>query len=687
MTRAPQFLATRILAVLALALFPACALFRESTPEPPIEVVFRGNTSYSERELLDAAGRGLRSYERTQWKRSLIDDVASELEEFYQDEGFPHVRVAYDLDEQAGDKGRATFRIREGPRAEVVELVFEGNTSLGSHGLEALFDWPGGGTFERKARWYTESKARRGAREVELAYQDRGWNDCEVEPPVATFDETGARVNVLVRVHEGIRYELKAVEVEGADAIEPALLARAWTNQLGKPFHERTAVEIRGRIEDLFAERGYPDVRALLVSRDGDVRGLTTLRFRVETGPQVTVGAITLHGNESTQDSFVRSRLALKSGALYKRSDERATISDLYRTGVFEKADLRWTPSADTERDLAIDLTETKSLEAWFEPGYGSYERLRASAGMRERNLFGTGRTLLLEGTGGAVAWNTRASLIDPWSFGRDTTAEYSVFGGQREEPSFQSTELGVRAQLTHKLSEHWQASVAYQYKFSGIDDVDADVLLDPQLADDVNISSVTVAAAHDTRDLAIDPSRGNTTRASAEFASSLLGSEIDFVRFQGLHTSIVRLHADSTLLVLSLRTGCIVPTGATTDIPLQERFFNGGESTVRSFEEDQLGPQDADGTPLGGEAYSVLSIELRQHIGGRWKGALFGDAGNVVPDHTDYFELTDIRYAIGVGLRYSLPIGPIRVDAALNPDPEDGEADGAIHVSLGLAF
>jgi outer membrane translocation and assembly module TamA len=90
---------------------------------------------------------------------------------------------------------------------------------------------------------------------------------------------------------------------------------------------------------------------------------------------------------------------------------------------------------------------------------------------------------------------------------------------------------------------------------------------------------------------------------------------------------------------------------------------------------------------PLGGEAYSVFNLELRRRLWGRLEGAVFWDVGNVVPQAADFWDFTGYRQGIGLGIRYATPVGPIRVDGAVNPDPQDGEARGAVHFSLGVAF
>ncbi len=125
---------------------------------------------------------------------------------------------------------------------------------------------------------------------------------------------------------------------------------------------------------------------------------------------------------------------------------------------------------------------------------------------------------------------------------------------------------------------------------------------------------------------------------------------------------------------------------GEATAIPIDERFFNGGADTVRSFGERELGPHDNHGHPVGGEFFTVFNIEYTFPILGELQGAIFTDAGNLLPTSEDV-GLNDMRYAVGAGLRYKLPVGPIRLDYGVNPDPRPFEDFGAFHFSFGFAF
>ena len=130
-----------------------------------------------------------------------------------------------------------------------------------------------------------------------------------------------------------------------------------------------------------------------------------------------------------------------------------------------------------------------------------------------------------------------------------------------------------------------------------------------------------------------------------------------------------------------------IVPIEDSNLIPIQERFFAGGENSVRSYRESQLGPKDANGQPIGGESVATASLEWRHEVTGPFQTAAFVDVGHVALDAQDLFDPQDIGVGIGLGFRYMLPIGPLRLDAAVNPDPDEFEEEWVIHFSIGMPF
>lgn len=128
-----------------------------------------------------------------------------------------------------------------------------------------------------------------------------------------------------------------------------------------------------------------------------------------------------------------------------------------------------------------------------------------------------------------------------------------------------------------------------------------------------------------------------------------------------------------------------IAPFNDTARIPIQERLFNGGENSVRSFKQSKLGPRDSGGKPAGGEVRTTLSLELRQRVLGHLSAAAFGDYGNVALAAARPLE--GFRAAVGGGLRYNLPIGPLRLDVGVNPRPRKEEDAYVIHFAVGMPF
>jgi outer membrane protein assembly factor BamA len=281
------------------------------------------------------------------------------------------------------------------------------------------------------------------------------------------------------------------------------------------------------------------------------------------------------------------------------------------------------------------------------------------------------------------LAQRADLSLIDPWILGSNATANVTVFWNRRQEPSFQRLEEGVELGARWRLSEDWRVRTAWQYRRSDASQIEVDA---PQLVEDVDVSEFTVEPTWDTRDAFENPRRGHQTRGSADVSADALGSQIEYVRMKVEHAQYVSFGSKTTLAAMG-RVGVIAPIGDTEEIPIQERFFNGGENSVRSYEESELGPKDQNGQPVGGEASTTFSVELRYMLTRRVQAALFVDAGDVALEYEDVFDFQDVGFGIGLGLRYLLPIGPVRVDGAWNPDPEEDESTGAIHVSVGFSF
>jgi outer membrane protein insertion porin family len=191
-----------------------------------------------------------------------------------------------------------------------------------------------------------------------------------------------------------------------------------------------------------------------------------------------------------------------------------------------------------------------------------------------------------------------------------------------------------------------------------------------------------------DKRDNWLWPKRGSVNEVSAESNLKLLGGDLDYNKLEARSYWYLPLSEDGPfVLAFGARAGVIVRGQSTDLIPIQYRFFNGGYDSVRSFRYNELGPK-VNGDPTGGEFYSTGNVEIRMpgFILDDLGWTVFWDVGNVIFRRED-IGFKNYSHGLGAGVRYDLPIGPIRLDWGWNPNPKEDERDWALHLSVGFAF
>jgi outer membrane protein insertion porin family len=651
--------------------------------EPRAEIVFTGNRELSERELRSALAEEIETAHARGLRRADINDLAFEVERLYRLRGYHFARV-----EDEHDPARAVIRIDEGPRVLIEEIDFQGNIALTDRQLEDLLLSERSGLFGLGRRLYVARQVAALAGAVGDAYIDRGFHEVHVGEPVTRFDEERSRAYVRLVVEEGPQYVLQAIDLREVPAADRERLIGRFRPLLGSAYAPRLFFEVRSAVQDHYAESGYPEAQvqidiAMVPAPSPAARIDVILSLAVVPGPLVHVRNIIVRGDDETMEDFVRGRVLLEPGDRYDAGLIRRSFRRLFATGLFRSVDIRLAPEEDVpgERDLIVEVVEGPTLEYFFELGFGSYELARAKAGVRERSLFGRGITSRAEVLGSIRGGQLTIGFSDPWFLQSDWLADLPITLLHREEPAFTLQEAGVNFRLSRMVLEQLEAGLAYRFSLSRVRDV-----FQPELNAErsLRVGAVGPFMTYDTRDDLFAPSRGTRTRVFAEAGTPYLGGQIHFVH-TGITASYYLELLEGTVLSGVLESTWIVPFGPTTVIPIQERLFGGGENHVRSFRHGLLGPKDITGRPLGGEARNLVSIELRQRLIDELWGAVFGDLGNVAVSAGEPF--VDFRPAVGAGLRYQLPVGPLRLDAAYNPDRRVGENLFVVHFALGLPY
>jgi outer membrane protein insertion porin family len=700
--------AVGIAALAFVLLVPAFPLYGDAgeSESRPVDAAFVGNTRKSGESLRRVAADELLRYQTQGRRPADIDDAAFRMEQAYRREGYAFARVRYEIPTPGG--AAVVFRIDEGPRVYVDRVDIEGNHAVDRASILDLLRGEHSTLLYGDRFPFVRTEIESAVAALRDIYAERGYLDAVVDEPVYTFHADDSRADIALHIREGSPYRVRRLNVSG-DAPPEArgrleLLER---EMVDRPYTPRVNLAIRSRVAEIMGTFGYPDAVVTVQAATPEGPGPVDLAVAIARGPLVVVDSVRVEGAQRTRAGFIRDRLKLRPGDRYDLTLEKESYAELFKSGVFRRLEIGLEPTADpARRVLVVKVEEADRREIWVEPGYGSYEGPRGRAGYRQKNLLGTALSWSSEVTGSVKYQGVSSTLSDPFFLDYDLKADLTGFALHRVEPAFTRRDYGGSFFLTREMTRNLTLTGGYTLRSTDLSNLGAGVDQE-EAQQNYDLSSIKIQTTYDTRNDLLYPATGQRTFAAVEQAESWLGGDVNFTRITLGARVFIPLPA-ATVLGLRYDTGLIIPGRENVTVPLPERFFNGGENTVRSFKEDRLGPRDASGKPAGGLGYNVISAELRHRLVENFTGSLFVDVGNVSPNRArleqgegeyrnrtqlvsdtlgDFFR--NFRPGIGFGLQYQLPVGPARMDVGFNPDRHEKRDEDlyVVHFSLGMAF
>ncbi len=712
-----------------------------------VEIAFAGDPLPADRRRSLVPIDRLRSVEE-----EVVEDGSRNLEQYLQLEGYRAASVPATR-QRAGGVLTITFTVARGPLHVLGRVDTAGVSAMPRVELQPLLKLsPGepyvdariGAVGAALAEYYRV----RGFAAVTVVPQ--------VTFPGPT-DPAKVPVDVRFQVTEGPRTMVTAVRIEGAGALAEAQLLEGLGLTAGKPFYQPQQAIDREAIERRYRNAGFQRAAVeTRPAPSADGSGVT-VTYVVREGPQTRVDHVLIAGAERTSPDLVRREITLQPGGPLGYDAILESQQKLSSLGLFRRVRITEAPHGGDEaaRDVLIELEEAPSTSASYGGGLEVGQRTRrtdadtatdrleiAPRGFFEitrRNLWGKNRSISLltsvsvrptdpdveagadaEGGYGLNQYRIVGTFREPRAFATPGDAQFSAFIERGIRASFDFDRRGVRAEYARRFANRVAVLGRYSYDFTeifGRDIAVANQLLIDRLFPQVRLSTMFASVIRDSRDDVLEPVRGTVLGADFDLALPALGSEVGFTK--GFVQGFVykRLPGGRAWVVAAGgRIGVARgfekrvprlddagqpvpgPDGApivdvVTDLPASERFFTGGDSTVRGFALDRLGSQstlNADGFPTGGNALVVLNTELRTpHVKG--VGLVgFVDAGNVFLRASDV-DLSELRATAGFGIRYRSPLGPLRFDIGFKLDRRDfsrgTERRAVYHLSLGQAF
>ncbi len=512
-------------------------------------------------------------------------------------------------------------------------------------------------------------------------FGNRGYLDVSVEGPDVS-DTGDGQLELTYRIDAGPRYRLGQVSLEGASVYSNRTLLSQTDLTTEQTASQQAAQQAADAIQRYYGNRGYlltavqPDF-----STDPD-SGLADLVLRVREGERASIHRINIRGNEVTRDEVIRRELSVYPGEPFNQRDVQTSERRLQNLGFFESVVSEYTENTEAEPvgemepyDLTFNVNEKSMGSFLVGAGFSSVDDLVGFAEVTHGNFdirrwppFGDGQKIKVRVQAGTERNDAEVSFIEPWFLGKrlslGTDLYYRNAGYYSDD--FQLRTLGGRLSLGRGLTPFVRGSLSYSLESLRVYDVDAPAgssLLDEEGTR--TKSTLGFSLSRDTRDSFYMASRGNYSSGGLELSGGPLAGDTDIYKLQARSSQYWPVLEDH-VFNLKGAVATVDAYGGSDRVPIFDRLFLGGPRTIRAFAYRDVSPRDPvnDDEPDGGLTSWYATAEYTVPLWEQIRAAGFYDIGAVSADSFDFFE-SDLNSGYGLGVRFDLPMFPLRLDYA----------------------
>ena len=675
-------------------------ILRYFIKEKPIitDVVFKGNKKISSRKLKEELGLTTEEGEETKLQKPLdykyLDKLVQKIKEIYAKRGYPETQVYYTIERTSPTRAVVTFYIKEGKKAEVCEVKVVGNRELSSGEIkDVLLTKPKSILHLRFTAPLSEEKLEKDVKRIEELYKEKGFLDVVVgKPEVEPIGNSCYRV-VFRIVKEGKPYRFGKIEFEGNKLFSSEdFLKLEKKLRPGKRFNQKVVDDLVRKIIRKYGELGFifanvvPEIKLHPETHTADVI------FHIYEGERAYVRWIRIEGNISTRDRTIRRELDLYETGIFNTVRLERSIRRLFNTGYFENVDVKpkvieGTNKVDVDVKVKERLTGVFSIGA----GYSSVSKLVGMVSVSKGNLFGTGDSGSVNMQFGSRVFDFYITYNHTWWMNKPQTLSLSLYNNRYEYFTYTSKKTGFSALVSRRLWEDWKVGVGYLIERDKITDIDIDA---PDIVKEEEgterIGMATAFISRDLRDNRFLPHRGDFFKVTSQVAGNFLAGDKNFYKLIGEYAYYFNfndLPVDVELpLIASVhaKIGYAGAFGSTERLPIDYRFYVGGDTTIRGFRWGEAGPKDENGNPEGANRELIFNFELGYDVTRMLRLIGFVDVGG---GWWDKYKLGDMRKSAGIGLRVLTPMGPIRLDLGWKLDRRSGESSSEWHFGMGSYF
>lgn len=651
--------------------------------ERPIlrEVSYEGNREVKTDDLRDKAALRI----GVLYNPVEVQRAQEAIRQKYEDEGFFGVTISPRTERTPEGDLRLVFRIEEGKKTYIDRIVIEGNQALTAGQIKGVME-----TKERFLWILPFSTVHRKVFEDDAdrilnLYADHGYIQARIESHEIIPDIQRGKVTLRTRLTEGPQFRVGTVSVRGNEILTEEEIRRLIKLKEGEVFNRslvRTAVR---SIADRYSEIGRARAEVNPETETDPEQRRVNVAFAITEGSEVYVERINITGNTKSSEKVLRRELRVVEGELFTFQKLVRSRQRLFNLGYFDEVNVSVDPgSAPDKVVIRIDVKERATGLFSIGAGYSSLDNLFATLDVTQRNLFGRGQEVFLRIRFGSKSQLGLLGFTEPYLFDIPLRAGFDLYDRRREFSDFTEDRLGGDLRASYPLGEYTTLSGVYRLESVNISDIVVTASDDLKKEAGTKLNSVVeFSLTRDTRDNIFEPTSG--TRHAIGLAFAGLGGDTQYYRLVGESAWFYPLPILDLVFAARGLIGFAQGWGG-KEVPIFERFFLGGATSLRGQRTRSVGPKDATGAVIGGDKELLFSTELIIPIFTRFRFALFFDAGNAYGFGTD-FDPTDLRLSAGAGFRFFSPLGPLRLDYGFNLDRQKGEKSGQINFTVGSPF
>jgi outer membrane protein insertion porin family len=662
------------------------------------EIVFDGNEELSDDKLKEKITIKSQSF----LDQQQVKESAEKIRSAYQEDGFfdcQVIPVVQTLDE---DRKRLTFFVKEGDKAKVKTVNFEGMRAATKdemfrvmatrewvpwYGLLTQLKLP---SFLSDAGVLKREEMNNDVERIREILLNKGYLNAQVGLPTVELSEDKKWFTVTYPIQEGEPFTVAEVGFRGNTVFEEPELREGLRIKEGEIFQRQKIRDEISRLTDLYGSKGYAFADVVPNVTPNNEERTATITLNIKEGEMMRIRQINVYGNDKTKDNVVRRELRVDEQDVIDTPSLKRSFQRLNNLNFFETVEILPQQVEADKVDLNVRVKEKPTGQFSIGGGFSTLDKLVAIADITEGNLGGNGWLGRIRGQLGQQRTLGLITFRNPYVNDSLTSMQVDVFRSMTNYISYFEKKAGASVTFGRWLSEYVTGSVSLMAEQLNFSDPEPGLCPDliPLICNQLGNQTTTgfrTMLARDTRDYYLDPRTGTRVSVGFDLGTPYLGGTNDFYKYYFDVIKYTPLPYD-TRFSIHARYGVAEGVGG-KPIPLTERFFVGGINTMRGFVFGRAGPVTPIGSLLGASKELIFNNDFIFTISSEAKlnGVIFFDYGKGFDDHEPVS--FNLRKAAGIEGRWISPFGPLRAAYGINLEAREGERKGVFEFTIGSLF